>query len=117
MMEKVMRVAVRLRPLLPAELRQNREICAHVEADSCQVVLAGGHAFPCDFAYGPTVSQESLYCSSIKPLVASFFAGVDVMVLAYGQSGSGKTYTLSGRHSGKSQPLLMVKCPTDCDSK
>ncbi|XP_041958090.1 kinesin-like protein KIF27 [Alosa sapidissima] len=99
MMEKVMRVAVRIRPLLPEELRQNREVCAHVAVDSRQVILAGGHAFPCHFAFGPTVSQEHVYGSSVKPLVASFFAGKDVTILAYGQSGSGKTYTLIGGHT------------------
>ncbi|XP_076127415.1 kinesin-like protein KIF27 [Alosa pseudoharengus] len=99
MMEKVMRVAVRIRPLLPEELRQNREVCAHVAVDSRQFILAGGHAFPCHFAFGPTVSQEHVYGSSVKPLVASFFAGKDVTILAYGQSGSGKTYTLIGGHT------------------
>ncbi|KAL2092587.1 hypothetical protein ACEWY4_012385 [Coilia grayii] len=101
MMEKVMRVAVRIRPLLPAELRLNREIRANVAADSRQVTLAGGHAFPCDFAFGPTVSQERIYCSSVKPLVSSLFSGRDLTVLAYGQAGSGKTYTLSGKHNDR----------------
>lgn len=96
-----MRVAVRLRPLLPAELRQNREVCAQVSADSRQVILVGGHVFPCDLAFGPTVSQEDVYSHSVKPLLATFLAGKDVTVLAYGQCGSGKTYTLSGGHTGK----------------
>ncbi|XP_062399586.1 kinesin-like protein KIF27 [Sardina pilchardus] len=108
MMEKVMRVAVRIRPLLPEELRQSREVCAHVAVDSRQVILAGGHAFPCDLAFGPTVSQEHVYGSSVKPLVASFFAGKDVTVLAYGQSGSGKTYTLSGGHTGREEDRGVV---------
>ncbi|XP_063050964.1 kinesin-like protein KIF27 isoform X2 [Engraulis encrasicolus] len=100
MMEKVMRVAVRVRPLHPAEIRVNKEICANVSADSRQVTLAGGHTFPCDFAFGPTVSQERVYCSSLKPLVVSLFAGRDVTVLTYGQAGSGKSYTLCGKHGG-----------------
>lgn len=103
-----MRVAVRVRPLLPAELRQNRKVCAHVSVDS-RLVLVGGHAFPCDLAFGPTVSQEHVYSYSVKPLLASFFAGKDVTVLAYGQSGSGKTYTLSGGHAGKHLRIVTDK--------
>ncbi|ORX71425.1 kinesin-domain-containing protein [Linderina pennispora] len=47
-----------------------------------------------DFVYGPETSQISVFDSSIAPLLARFVEGYNVTILAYGQTSSGKTFTM-----------------------
>eukprot|EP01056_Protomagalhaensia_sp_Gyna25_P006123 Protomagalhaensia_sp_Gyna_25__6122@NODE_995_length_2317_cov_16_268218_g793_i0_p2_GENE_NODE_995_length_2317_cov_16_268218_g793_i0NODE_995_length_2317_cov_16_268218_g793_i0_p2_ORF_typecomplete_len223_score25_43Kinesin/PF00225_23/5_1e36Microtub_bd/PF16796_5/1e22AAA_22/PF13401_6/0_0037AAA_16/PF13191_6/0_013DUF815/PF05673_13/0_024AAA_24/PF13479_6/0_03DUF927/PF06048_11/0_18AAA/PF00004_29/0_23AAA_7/PF12775_7/0_22_NODE_995_length_2317_cov_16_268218_g793_i015312199 len=41
-------------------------------------------------------SQAEVYTTVVAPIVERFLQGYNVAVLAYGQSGSGKTYTIEG---------------------
>lgn len=49
-----------------------------------------------DRVYGPGSDQRTIYDNLVKPLVDQFMAGFNVTVLAYGQTGTGKTYTMCG---------------------
>lgn len=42
----------------------------------------------------PEVSQESIYLELIEPMVQKFLRGFHCTVLAYGQTGTGKTFTM-----------------------
>lgn len=42
----------------------------------------------------PTVKQEEIYVELIKPMVEKLLSGFNCTVLAYGQTGTGKTYTM-----------------------
>ncbi|XP_038853135.1 kinesin-like protein KIF27 [Salvelinus namaycush] len=96
--EVCVRVAVRIRPLLPKEVLHNHQVCVRVVPDSAQVMLGSDRTFSFDHAFGPTASQDQFYESCVKPLVASLVDGYNATVFAYGQTGSGKTYTLCGGH-------------------
>ncbi|XP_051117491.1 kinesin-like protein KIN-14B [Andrographis paniculata] len=48
-----------------------------------------------DRVYGPHVRQADFF-TDIQPYVQSVFDGYNVSIFAYGQSGSGKTYTMEG---------------------
>ncbi|XP_071014801.1 kinesin-like protein KIF27 [Oncorhynchus clarkii lewisi] len=96
--EVCVRVAVRIRPLLPKEVLHNHQVCVRVVPDSAQVMLGSDRTFSFDHAFGPTASQDQFYESCVKPLVASLVDGYNATVFAYGQTGSGKTYTLGGGH-------------------
>lgn len=41
-------------------------------------------------------TQENLYDEIVRPLVASVLEGYNGCVFAYGQTGTGKTYTMEG---------------------
>uniref|UniRef100_A0A8C9RJ59 Kinesin motor domain-containing protein n=1 Tax=Scleropages formosus TaxID=113540 RepID=A0A8C9RJ59_SCLFO len=94
------KVATRIRPLLPAEILQNQQVCVRVVPGAPQVLLARDRAFAFDFAFGPKAQQDEVYCTCVKPLVASLMDGYNVTVFAYGQTGSGKTYTIGAGHFG-----------------
>ncbi|XP_028980222.2 kinesin-like protein KIF27 isoform X2 [Esox lucius] len=96
--EVCVRVAVRVRPLLPKEVLHNHQVCVRVVNDGAQVILGSDRTFCFDHAFGPTASQAQVYESCVKPLVASLVDGYNATVFAYGQTGSGKTYTLGGGH-------------------
>lgn len=88
------RVAVRVRPLLPKELLHGHESCITVDPDLCQVTLGHDRHFLCDFLFEETCCQEKVYCVSVQPLIDAFLQGFNATVFAYGQTGSGKTYTI-----------------------
>ncbi|KAI9331809.1 P-loop containing nucleoside triphosphate hydrolase protein [Zopfochytrium polystomum] len=58
-----------------------------------QVVVEGRKRFTFDSVFPGTVSQETLY-GTVAPLVDRFLEGMNVTVMAYGQTGTGKTYTM-----------------------
>jgi hypothetical protein len=47
-----------------------------------------------DDAFGSQTSQQQVYEVSVSPLVATFLAGHNSTLLAYGQTGTGKTHTM-----------------------
>ncbi len=51
---------------------------------------------PFDRVFAESASQETVYSESLRPLVSEALRGRDVTVLAYGQSGSGRTHSLFG---------------------
>ncbi|KAJ1963234.1 hypothetical protein GGI12_002172 [Dipsacomyces acuminosporus] len=50
--------------------------------------------FNFDYVFGPESQQQSVYDAAISPLLARFVEGYNVTILAYGQTSSGKTYTM-----------------------
>lgn len=50
-----------------------------------------------DHVVGPNVNQLEMYDTLVKPLVQKVFEGFHCTVMAHGQTGSGKSYTM-GMH-------------------
>uniref|UniRef100_A0A3P8RWL3 Kinesin motor domain-containing protein n=1 Tax=Amphiprion percula TaxID=161767 RepID=A0A3P8RWL3_AMPPE len=96
MSEECVRVAVRIRPLLPKEVLRHHQVCVRVVPSTAQVMLGSDRLFCFDHAFGPTASQDQVYESCVQPLVESLLDGYNATVFCYGQTGSGKTYTLGG---------------------
>ncbi|KAM9408375.1 LOW QUALITY PROTEIN: uncharacterized protein KZ484_026972 [Pholidichthys leucotaenia] len=94
MSETCLRVAIRIRPLVPTEVLHHHQVCVRVVPDSAQVMLGSDRLFSFDHAFGPTASQDEVYESCVQPLVQSLLSGCNATVFCYGQTGSGKTYTL-----------------------
>lgn len=47
-----------------------------------------------DNVFGPESSQMELYVDTVRPIVEKVLEGYNGTVLAYGQTGTGKTYTV-----------------------
>nr|XP_006626674.1 PREDICTED: kinesin-like protein KIF27 [Lepisosteus oculatus]XP_015219438.1 PREDICTED: kinesin-like protein KIF27 [Lepisosteus oculatus] len=98
-MEEIpVKVAVRIRPLLPKEILHNHQVCVRVVPNTQQIIIGKDRAFTFDFVFGQRSLQDEVYTTCIKPLVLSLIEGYNVTVFAYGQTGSGKTYTIGGGH-------------------
>lgn len=52
--------------------------------------------FKNNFNFYSSASQKDLYDESFKPLVNSVLQGYNGTIFAYGQTGTGKTYTMEG---------------------
>lgn len=55
-----------------------------------------GKHYTFDRIFGPTAKQVDIYETIVKPLIPELLAGYNCTVFAYGQTGTGKTYTISG---------------------
>ena len=62
------------------------------------------HTFKFDYVYGEKSSQKFLYENTAKPAVISVLEGYNATLLAYGQTGTGKTYTMEGFSNGLNDP-------------
>ncbi|KAL4224634.1 Kinesin-like protein kif27 [Mactra antiquata] len=96
MQEVNVRVAVRVRPMLPKEKVGGDEMCIKIIPSSKQLILGKDRAFTFDDILSPKTSQEDVYSLCVEGLVKSIFEGYNATVFAYGQTGSGKTYTIGG---------------------
>ena len=61
-------------------------------------------SFSFDFVYDPTSTQEQVYNNTAKPAVHSVLEGYNATILAYGQTGTGKTHTMEGFKYNGSDP-------------
>lgn len=103
------RVYVRVRPFNKKELQQEEEKCVKAGDDMWSLALNNPKAdihgklinhwstfsFDQVFLHGRNGSQEEVFddCSGFGELA---FNGVNTCIFAYGQSGTGKTYTMGG---------------------
>ncbi|KAG9226271.1 hypothetical protein CCMSSC00406_0003150 [Pleurotus cornucopiae] len=52
--------------------------------------------FTFDQVHSPSATQHGLFTSTAEPLLARFLEGFNCTILAYGQTSSGKTFTMTG---------------------
>ena len=98
------KVAVRIRPLVPKETNEGCQVALEVVQGEPQVFIPNTEkSFTYDFAFPGASSNQDLYKDSVKGMLARLFEGYNVTVLAYGQTGSGKTHTMGGEFHGKTQ--------------
>ncbi|KAM9495958.1 kinesin-like protein KIF3C [Clarias gariepinus] len=98
------KVAVRCRPLSRKEEASGYDSILDMDVKLGQVALRNPRAppgepdktFTFDAVYDATSKQSDLYDESVRPLVDSVLCGFNGTVLAYGQTGTGKTYTMQG---------------------
>jgi kinesin family protein 4/21/27 len=60
------------------------------------VSTAKKQTFTFDQVHGPATTQHALFTSTAKPLIDRFVEGFNCTILAYGQTSSGKTFTMTG---------------------
>ena len=58
--------------------------------------LSMWHTYSFDHVYDMNSTQENVYESTAKHAVCSVLEGYNATILAYGQTGTGKTHTMEG---------------------
>ncbi|KAF9195125.1 hypothetical protein BGZ51_004552 [Haplosporangium sp. Z 767] len=113
-------VTVRIRPFSSSELKASAgttEVWC-VSDDGTKIGYADDYAVsarraPVDYAFDSAMTgsdNEQIYNASVKRLVQSAMEGYNGTVFAYGQTSSGKTYTMSG---SESQPGITPRAVED----
>ena len=69
----------------------DRQAAIRENPSSCQY-----YSFKFDYVYEDTSSQEFVYENTAKSAMISAFEGYNATIFAYGQTGTGKTYTMEG---------------------
>lgn len=96
-------VILRCRPLSEDEARLHTPVVIscneHRREVSATQSIAGKHIdrhFAFDKVFGPASQQKDLYDQAISPIVFEVLEGYNCTIFAYGQTGTGKTYTMEG---------------------
>lgn len=95
------KVFCRFRPLNEKELSISQNFCVNFINDktvgvNSQYENSEAMRFTFDQVFPPTASQEKIYEISARQIVTAVMQGFNGTILAYGQTSSGKTFTMSG---------------------
>ncbi|CAL0334066.1 unnamed protein product [Lupinus luteus] len=96
-------VLVRCRPLSEDESRVNTPVVISCNEGRREVSAVHNIAnkqidknFAFDKVFGPNSQQNEVYEQAVSPIVYEVLEGYNCTIFAYGQTGTGKTYTMEG---------------------
>lgn len=81
------------------------------QSSRTQKVLGRTHAYTLDKVFGTDATTQQIYDESVVSLVQAAMKGYHSTVLAYGQTSTGKTYSMTG---SRDNPGLIALCMQDC---
>ncbi|KHN81034.1 Kinesin-like protein KIF11 [Toxocara canis] len=100
--KKNVQVVVRVRPLSDKERAERSHLAVRTNGLAQTVSLKERSSWrefgPFDKVYGIDSSQSTIYMDIVDPLIKEVIQGYNCTVFAYGQTGTGKTYTMEGEH-------------------
>lgn len=101
------RSVVRFRPQNKAESRDaDGNLTVEVSPCGCDVQIEGEHNFKVSRVYPAGTSQEDVYNYGGKHLVDAVVGGGEAAILAYGATGSGKTFSMMGVLGGDLRGII-----------
>eukprot|EP00961_Rhodomonas_salina_P110989 1493379-Rhodomonas_salina.2 len=98
------KVVLRCRPMSASEQAKEKPAVRCVGDKSVEINYnnlgkVSKKAFAFDGVYDPSTSQKDIYDNVVRPVVDEVLQGYNCTVFAYGQTGTGKTYTMEGQFS------------------
>lgn len=97
------RVVIRCRDILPYEAERGDKALVRLDLATNQVVvqhpIGDADVFAFDAVYNNSFTQRDIFLHEVQPLADAVLQGYNATVFAYGQSGSGKTHTMTGKLS------------------
>jgi centromeric protein E len=95
-MESKINVTVRIKPLSEIERANEKNHIWNKISDNTIMNVKSKEMFTFDRIYGERTHTQEIFDSQVKELVISAMQGFNVTTFAYGQTSSGKTYTMRG---------------------
>eukprot|EP01006_Ploeotia_vitrea_P032771 TRINITY_DN64954_c0_g1_i1.p1 TRINITY_DN64954_c0_g1~~TRINITY_DN64954_c0_g1_i1.p1 ORF type:complete len:990 (-),score=149.13 TRINITY_DN64954_c0_g1_i1:933-3902(-) len=92
-------VVVRCRPMNQKEKDKGCKGVVEVDVASNSITVNNAGSpitWTFDSVYNASFAQKDIYLQTVNPVVESVLAGYNATVFAYGQSGTGKTHTMTG---------------------
>ncbi|PSS24881.1 Kinesin-like protein [Actinidia chinensis var. chinensis] len=103
------RVFCRIRPLLSTIRRIHKPIVVGLGSEKIVVGSAGSRKeFGFDKVFSQEATQEDVFVE-VEPILRSALDGHNVCILAYGQTGTGKTFTMDGTNDSPGLVLRALK--------
>lgn len=107
-------VVLRCRPLLPHEKDEGAESVIQCRRNEVEVAKYASYverkSFMFNRVYDENTSQRALYNDCMVPIVSHALDGYNCTVFAYGQTGTGKTYTLEGSMDDSGRAGVIPRC-------
>ena len=106
------KVVMRCRPLTPKEMEDQRECIVNVDMDigSIQVYnpqnIKELKSFTFDHTYDWRATQQLIFEQTALPILESIMEGYNGTIFAYGQTGTGKTYTMEGNDNETDKGII-----------
>ena len=106
------KVVMRCRPLTPKEMEEQRECIVNVDMDvgSIQVYnpqnIKELKSFTFDHSYDWRATQQLIFEQTALPILESIMEGYNGTIFAYGQTGTGKTYTMEGNDNETDKGII-----------
>ncbi|CBY30809.1 unnamed protein product [Oikopleura dioica] len=100
-MEKI-KVCVRCRPMNKKESAEKARRCVDISEKTGEVRI-NKKSYTFDKVFGPNSTQVGVYKEVVVPIVKEVLGGYSCTIFAYGQTGTGKTYTMEGEKSSGSE--------------
>ena len=106
------KVVVRCRPLGNKEMEEQRECIVNVDMNACFIQVYNPQnikeikSFTFDHTYDWRATQELIFNQTALPILESIMEGYNGTIFAYGQTGTGKTYTMEGNDNEKDKGII-----------
>mmetsp|Transcript_29878 Transcript_29878/g.60642 ORF Transcript_29878/g.60642 Transcript_29878/m.60642 type:complete len:426 (+) Transcript_29878:227-1504(+) len=99
---EAIKVVVRVRPLSAREQSDGHKVVTTADEDAGTIEInnpstSEAKRFTFDNVFMPSSSQQRIYDVCAAPVVQSVLDGYNGTLLAYGQTGAGKTFTMQGQ--------------------
>lgn len=69
--------------------------------------------FTFDKTYGDWAEQKTIYMDSANPIIQNVLEGYNGTIFAYGQTGTGKTHTMTGLEKDEKEKGIMPRAFED----
>lgn len=102
---EAVKVAIRCRPISSNEIKQGHTKIVDINQETGEVLIKKANAlgedgrpkqYTFDFAYGEHSTQQQVYDQCASQIIMSVMEGYNGTIFAYGQTGTGKTWTMDG---------------------
>ncbi|CAI5703086.1 unnamed protein product [Peronospora effusa] len=107
-------VAVRCRPLNSREKSAGRGAVVQCKPNSSEVAVVKRKTYTFDRVFGQYSTQKDVFDAVVRPAVDEALAGYNCTVFAYGQTGTGKTFTMQGDLSPDSDMAGIIPRSVHC---
>ena len=102
---ETVKVAIRCRPMSHDETRDGRACIITIDSLRGEMAIRNPKtegseppkSFTFDYVYDWNSQQEKIYTDTAYPIVESVLEGYNGTIFAYGQTGTGKTFTMEGK--------------------
>ncbi|XP_029645046.1 kinesin-like protein KIF11-B isoform X2 [Octopus sinensis] len=100
------KVAVRCRPLTSQEKKSGSHAVVNISPEKKEVsvrekmgIVTQMKTFGFDYVFPPDAKQIDIYKAVVIPIIDEVLLGYNCTIFAYGQTGTGKTFTMEGERS------------------
>lgn len=107
-MTDAIKVAVRIRPLNKQEVDSNQAFAWKIEGNTLSANDSRDTKYTLDHIFGPEWKTEDIYKATARSLLDKVISGFNSTVFAYGQTSSGKTFTMRGSDVASDPPSGLI---------